>query len=355
MTSTRPKIIFVDDNPAMLAQGRSLLQSRYEVYPAPSAGTLFEILAHILPDMVLMDIEMPEIDGFTALERMKGDSRFAHIPVIFLTANSDEASELKGFTLGAVDYISKPFSEPLLLKRIEKELAFARQAKALAESNAAIQYHAANLETLVQQKVGAILSLQGTVLATVSDLVEFRDKDTGGHIVRTQSYLKTLTDTMLREGVYSNILATWDLNAFFASAQLHDVGKIAVPDSILCKPGPLTSEEFRVMKSHVPVGVVAVEKIMSHAAEHAFLRHALAIVGTHHEKWDGSGYPYGLTGEAIPLEGRLMAIADVYDALISTRPYKKAYTHKHACGIIMENAGVHFDPVLIDVFRHSLA
>ena len=354
MADTRPKIIIVDDNMANLAQVRTILKSLYEVYPASSVGKLFTVLEHSLPDLILMDIDMPEIDGFKALEMIKASSRFACIPVIFLTGKIDESSELKGFSLGAVDYVTKPFSAPLLLKRIEKELAFSRQAKQLMESNAAVQYHAANLETLVQQKVETIVSLQNAVLTTVSDLVEFRDRNTGGHITRTQGYLKALIDTMVREGVYTDILSGWDIDAFLASAQLHDVGKIAVPDSILCKPGPLTPEEFEIMKTHVPVGVDAIERIISSTAEHAFLRHALAIVGTHHERWNGTGYPAGLTGQNIPLEGRLMAIADVYDALISTRPYKKSYTHEEACRIIMENSGVYFDPVLVEVFGHSL-
>lgn len=353
MISPRQKIILVDDNVANLAQGRSILKPIYEVYPAPSAGKLFEILEKILPDLVLMDIDMPEMDGFEALEKMKADSRVAGIPVIFLTSKSDEHSELKGFTLGAVDYVSKPFSGPLLLKRIERELAFSRQKKELTESNATIQFHVTNLEELVRQKVETIISLQNAVLTTVSDLVEFRDKDTGGHIMRTQQHLKKLLDVMVREGVYSETISGWDIDAFLASAQLHDVGKIAVPDCILCKPGPLTPEEFTIMESHVPVGVAAIEKIISHTTEQAFLRHALATVGTHHEKWNGTGYPSGLAGKDIPLEGRLMAIADVYDALISTRPYKKAFTHEEARGIIAENAGSHFDPVLVDIFIHS--
>jgi putative two-component system response regulator len=161
-----------------------------------------------------------------------------------------------------------------------------------------------------------------------------------------------MVDEMMRQGVYQDIISEWDMDFFLASVQLHDVGKIAITDLILNKPGKLTEEEFEIMKSHVTVGVDAIEKIMSNAEEHAFLRHTLSIAGTHHEKWDGSGYPMGLKGQNIPLEGRLMAVADVYDALISERSYKKALSHEEACQAIEDGSGTHFDPVLVGVFRN---
>jgi putative two-component system response regulator len=185
----------------------------------------------------------------------------------------------------------------------------------------------------------------------VADLVEFRDKLTGGHINRTELYLKSLINGLIREGIYAEEVNIWDIDLFLHSAQLHDVGKIAISDLILNKPGKLTHEEFGIMKTHVTAGMGAIEKIMQNTNEHAFLQHAFLIAGTHHEKWDGTGYPSGLIGNEIPLEGRLMAIADVYDALISSRPYKEAFPHDEACQIIEEGSGTHFDPVLIDVFR----
>jgi putative two-component system response regulator len=181
-------------------------------------------------------------------------------------------------------------------------------------------------------------------------MVEFRDTMTGGHVTRTQKYLQLLVDKLLEEKIYAPEVAAWDLNFLIPSAQLHDVGKIAISDAILNKPGKLTPEEFEKMKAHVTVGVEAIEKIAKKTTEHAFLRHARTIAGTHHEKWDGSGYPAGLRGREIPLEGRLMAIADVYDALISTRPYKKPLPTREAQDIIEAGRGTHFDPALIDVF-----
>jgi len=345
MDNIRHKIILVDDNMASLTQGKNILKTFYQVYPAPSAAKFFEILENVLPDLILLDIEMPEIDGFEVIKRLKADARFANIPVIFLTSKGDESSELEGFDLGASDYISKPFSAPRLLKRISNQLLVAR-------SQTVLKNYADNLEQKVREKTAAVINLQNTIFATVADLVEFRDHLTGGHILRTQLYIKALTDELLRKGVCSEEMSEWDIDFFLASVPLHDVGKIAITDVILNKPEKLTPEEFEIMKSHVTVGVEAVEKIINNTAESAFLRHTLYVVGTHHEKWDGSGYPAGIKGKDIPLEGRLMAIADVYDALVSDRPYKRGLSHEEADRIIEEGAGTHFDPALVDVFRN---
>jgi len=344
MESTRSKIILVDDNMTNLTTGRNMLRTFYEVYPAPSAAKLFEILENFTAELILLDIEMPEMDGYEAIKRLKADPRFRDIPVIFLTAKTDESSELEGFDLGAADYIMKPFSGPLLLKRIENQMLIVKQRRAL-------EAYAKDLESDVQDKTKEVLNLQNAVLATVSDLVEFRDKQTGGHITRTQLYVKALVDEMILEGVYADEISTWDMDFFLPSVQLHDVGKIAITDLILNKPGKLTPEEFEIMKTHVTAGVDAIDHMMHNTNEHDFLRHTLYIAGTHHEKWDGSGYPTGLVGKGIPLEGRLMAIADVYDALISERPYKKAFTHEEACQIILDGSGTHFDPALVEVFK----
>jgi len=345
MEDIRHKIIFVDDNMATLTMGKNMLKVFYEVYPAPSASKFFEILENVLPDLILMDIEMPEMNGYEVTKKIKTDPRFADIPIIFLTSKSDESSELEGFNLGAMDYVSKPFSAPLLLKRIANQLLIVQQKKDLKD-------YADNLEIKVLDKTREVFNLQNAVLSTVVDLVEFRDKLTGSHVNRTTLYLKSLTEELIREGIYTDEMKGWNLEFFLHSSQLHDVGKIAISDLILNKPGKLTPEEFEIMKTHVSVGVDAIKKIMSNTNEHAFLHYALLIAGTHHEKWDGTGYPKGLKGKEIPLEGRLMAIADVYDALISVRPYKKAFTHEEACKIIEEGAGTHFDPVLVDVFKN---
>ena len=360
MASTRDKIILVDDMKPNLTMGKDLLKTFYEIYLASSASKLFEILENIVPELILLDISMPEIDGYEAMKKLKADQRFTNIPVVFLTSKDDDASEVEGFDLGAVDYLRKPFSGPLLLKRIENQLLIVRQRKKLLANQAellanqtALKYYADNLECKVNEKTAEVFELQNAVLTTVADLVEFRDKQTGGHVNRTRRYLQILVEEMNREGVYAEEISNWVMDFFLPSAQLHDVGKIAITDLILNKPDKLTPEEFEIMKTHVNVGVDAIGQIMEKTKEHVFLHHALLIAGTHHEKWDGSGYPVGLKGKNIPLEGRLMAIADVYDALISMRPYKEALPHEEACKIIEDGAGSHFDPLLIDVFRKS--
>jgi len=351
MSKERSKIILVDDNKANLDQGRNLLKTFYEVFPAQSAAKLFEILQNLTPDLILLDIVMPEMSGFEAIKHLKINPAAADIPVIFLTSKDDDDSELQGFDLGAADYVSKPFSGPLLLKRIQKELLISQQKKDLLSNQQLLEDYAENLEKKVMEKTEEVSELQNAVLSTITDLVEFRDKLTGGHIMRTRLYVQSLLHEMKRKGVYGEEIFAWDEQAFLSSIQLHDVGKIAIPDSILNKPGKLTEVEFEIMKTHVTVGVDAVERIMNKTREHAFLQHAMNIVGTHHERWDGTGYPIGLKGKNIPLEGRMMAIADVYDALVTERPYKVAFSHEDACKIILEGSGKHFEPALVEIFN----
>ncbi|MDR1158089.1 MAG: response regulator [Oscillospiraceae bacterium] len=347
MRNRRDTIILVDDNMANLFMGKNMLKMFYEVYSVPSAEKLFECLGRFVPDLILLDIEMPVMDGYETIKRLKRTDAFIDIPVIFLTTKNDEGSELLGLNLGAVDYVSKPFSTPLLLKRIETHLLIAAQKRALKRSNDSLQ------ETVLQ-KTRQVTGLQNAVLNIVAELVEFRDGITGGHVYRTQKYLQFLIERLIKENIYIDEISRWDLDFVFSSAQLHDVGKIAISDVILNKPGKLTDEEFEIMKTHVQIGVNAIERIEATTSQHEFLHHAKIIASTHHEKWDGSGYPRGLSGKSIPLEGRLMAVADVYDALISARPYKKAFTANEAERIMEEGRGVHFDPVLVDVF-HSAA
>jgi putative two-component system response regulator len=343
MKSRRHKILLVDDSMANLTVGKNMLKDLYEVYAIPSAAKLFEILEHVLPDLILLDVMMPEMDGYTAMKKLKADKHLADIPVIFLTSKVDQESELEGLSLGAIDYVTKPFAASLLLRRIENHLLLLAQKKELKNYND-------NLRQMVSQKTEQIVELQNAVLSTVAEMVEFRDNMTGGHVTRTQNYLQLLVDKLLEEKIYPDEVAAWDLDFLVSSAQLHDVGKIAISDAILNKPGKLTPEEFEEMKRHVEVGVQAIDRIAKKTDEHAFLHHARIIAGNHHEKWDGSGYPAGLRGAEIPLEGRLMAIADVYDALISTRPYKQPISAETAEKIIKEGSGSHFDPILVDVF-----
>ncbi|MDR0878676.1 MAG: response regulator [Treponema sp.] len=344
MEKARPVIMLVDDNPANLTLGKTMLKDAYDVFSIPSAEKLFSILKKVTPNVILLDIEMPEMNGYEAIKKLKADPDTADIPVIFLTSRNDPGSELEGLSLGAVDYISKPFSPPLLIKRIENHLLLEAQKDALKDYND-------NLQLMVEKRTNQVMELQYSVLSTVAELVEFRDDITGGHIERTQKYLKLLVDKLLEENIYREEISSWNMALLLPSAQLHDVGKIGISDSILNKPGKLTFEEFEIMKKHTTFGENAINEIMKTTTEHDFLNHAKIFAGTHHEKWDGSGYPNGLMGYDIPLEGRLMAIADVYDALIAERPYKKPMSTYEAEKIMFDGRGAHFDPALIDVFQ----
>jgi len=249
--------------------------------------------------------------------------------------------------MGAADYVTKPFSAPLLLKRIENQLLFAASKKQLESFNASLQ-------DMVNEKIREIVSLQNSIIGVVTDLVEFRDGATGGHINRTETYMRLMVEKMIEEGVYQEETANWNIEHLVSSSQLHDIGKLGISDAILNKNGKLTPEEFEIMKKHVEIGVQAIRKIEDNLQEKmvdsSFLRYARMIVGSHHEKWDGSGYPLGLRGKDIPLEGRLMAIADVYDALISSRSYKRPLPTDEARQIIENGSGSHFDPLLVDIF-----
>jgi putative two-component system response regulator len=343
MKLPRKKIIVVDDNPVNLKLARNILMSSYDVFTAPSAFKLFELLERIFPDIILLDVIMPDIDGYETIKKLKQNSHFAFIPVVFITAKKDPESELKGFNLGALDYISKPFSPPILLKRVEALLLMEAQKAELKQIND-------NLQELVAEKTQEVMELQNAVIKTMGNLVESRDDVTGSHIERTEFLLSRLLQEMLSQGVYENEIKKWDLNLLLRSAHLHDVGKIAIKDNILMKPAPLTEVEYIQMQKHTIFGEEIIQKIIEDAKENLFLHHAKILAGTHHEKWDGSGYPRGLSGANIPLQGRLMAIVDVYDALVSERPYKAPLQKDEALKIIKKGSGSHFDPLIVDVF-----
>ena len=342
----RKTLFVVDDNLTNLNIARDILTKEYNVITVPSAQKMFEMLEKTMPDIILLDIEMPEMNGYEAIKILKAHEKYAHIPVIFITVRGDSASELTGLSLGAVDYISKPFAPQLLAKRVEIHAMLESQKEQLKNYNE-------NLIDMVKEKTKEVTGLQDSIIDTITELVECRDYNTGGHIERTQNYLRIFVDALLNNGLYKNTLDKWNLDStsLSHSSKLHDLGKIAVPDGILNKPAKLTPEEFEEIKNHAVFGVAVIERIQKNSKASAdFLEHAKIFAGTHHEKWDGSGYPRGLKGEEIPLQGRLMAIADVYDALISSRPYKKPFSHKVAVEIIKEGSGTHFDPRLVDIF-----
>ncbi len=343
MSLERKTVFLVDDNATNLAVGKAALAEYYKVLTLDSGERLLKVLEKNIPDLILLDIEMPEMNGYDTIKVIKSKKETENIPIIFLTAKSDGDSELKGLSMGAIDYIIKPFSPPLLLKRIEVHLLVESQKRELRKYND-------HLQEMVEEKTRSVVKLQDAILKTMVELVERRDYSTGGHIERTTLYLGVLLKAMQKRNLQMEIISSWDIDLVLRSAQLHDVGKVAIRDSILQKPGRLTPEEFEEIKKHTTVGEEIVEKIKKDSAEQAFLEHAGIFAASHHERWDGSGYPRGLKGEDIPLQGRLLAIADVYDALVSERPYKKALPHEKAVAIIMEGKGTHFDPSLVDLF-----
>ena len=327
------KMIFVvDDNDTNLIMASEALEERYRVMTLPSAERMFAILRKIIPDLILLDIEMPDIDGFEALRRLKENELYADIPVMFLTSMTDAAVEARGFELGVVDFIGKPFSAPVLLNRIKTHL---------------------NIDELIRERTAQLQALQNAIVYVLADMVESRDYDTGGHVGRTTLYVEILLNAMKNKNSHADEIKNLTMDSFISSARLHDVGKIAVPDAVLNKPGKLTQEEFESMKKHTTEGERIIDQIVTRTGNVDFLRNAKSFTSSHHERWDGSGYPRGLKGYEIPIQGRVMAIADVYDALISERPYKKAFTHSQACEIIKESAGTHFEPALVELFMDA--
>jgi putative two-component system response regulator len=336
MDNVKRKIMLVDDNLTNLNVGKNALLDHYDVLPATSAEKMFKLLGRVTPDLILLDVEMPDMGGYEAIKILKNNLATAFIPVIFLTAMNDQESELAGLSLGAVDYITKPFVQTLLLKRIELHLQ--------------LEDYNHNLKHMVEEKTKTILEMQNAVFELLAEVVEYKDDVTGGHISRTQKYLRIMLEELVKRGIYTEEVSAWDTRLIVLSSQLHDVGKVAIKDSLLLKEGKLTPEEFEEMKKHTIYGAKIIEKIEANTTERRFIEHARLMALTHHEKWDGSGYPYGLKGEAISLEGRLMAFADVYDALVSTRPYKAPFSHPEAVEIIRKGDGTHFDPALVEVF-----
>lgn len=343
MESDKKSIFLVDDDITNLTIGDHALSDFYHVFTINSGSNLLKILEKHIPDLILLDVEMPVMNGYETIKCIKSNPKTCDIPVIFLTAQSAFEDELEGLSLGAIDYILKPFTPLLLRKRIEIHLLVESQKQELIRFNN-------NLMDMVEAKTKTVVELRNAVLYTMGELVEYRDVITGKHIARTQAYLQILLNALIESNNYINDVDTWDFDLVLQSAQLHDVGKIAIKDDILLKPSKLTDDEYETIKTHTTHGKNIIDEIKTKTSEQEFLDYAMIFAGSHHEKWDGTGYPDGLKGEEIPLLGRAMAIVDVYDALISNRPYKQAIPHNDAIGIIIEGSGTQFDPSMVDIF-----
>jgi putative two-component system response regulator len=319
-----------------LVQAEEALESQYTVFTLLSAASMFKALGKVTPDLILLDIEMPEMDGFEAISLLKADELYSGIPVIFLTGLSDPTMEAKGIEFGAVDFIAKPFSVPVLLNRIRNHLHIDEMIRERTKQ--------------LSERTEQLNKLKNSIVLTLANVVESRDKNTGGHIDRTTLYTKILINAMIERGLYTDELLTWNVDSAISSVRLHDLGKVAIPDTILNKPDKLTDDEFAIIKTHVIAGERIIYSMISDVGPMDFLQNAKLFLAYHHEKWDGSGYPYKAKGEHIPLQGRIMAIVDVFDALTSERPYKKAFSIEEAIKIIEDGAGTHFDPKIVEIF-----
>jgi len=341
----KPVVLVVDDTPQNLKLMVELLRDQYQTLVANSGARALAI-AHgpQRPDIILLDIMMPDMDGYEVLRQLKADEATRHIPVIFLTAKSEVEDETLGLELGAVDYITKPISPPIVLARVRSQLLVKDAADFLRSQN---QF----LEAEVVKRTQRLEAIQDVTVMVMTSMAETRDNETGNHIMRTQRYVERLARQLQPHPRFAALLSEDYIQLLFKSAPLHDIGKVGIPDHILLKPGRLEPDEFEVMKKHTTLGYEAITRAETAlGTEVDFLRIAKEIALSHHEKWDGSGYPQGLREDAIPVSARLMAIADVYDALVSKRVYKSAMPHEQAADIILAGKGQHFDPDVCDAF-----
>lgn len=354
---TETTILIVDDEPANVAVLDDVLRPWYRIL-ATNSGERALLVAQRSnkPDLILLDVMMPRMDGYTVLSRLREDETTRDIPVIFVTALGDDAEEERGLALGAVDYIAKPIRAAIVLARVRAQLELKQARDRLRDQN-----HW--LEAEVARRLRQNLLIQDVALCTMVELAESRDPETGNHIRRTQAYVEILARHLQRDGRFQKMLAEEELKRIVKAAPLHDIGKIGIPDQILLKPGPLTPDEWEVMKTHARIGGNVIIRAMHKGANLypeyrydleedtlAFLNVASIIATSHHERWDGEGYPEGLAKDAIPLPARLMAVADVFDALTTRRIYKPPSSPAEAANHILEEKGAHFDPDISEAF-----
>ena len=344
MTDEQPSILVIDDTPGNLSLLNQLLREHYRVKLANSGPRGLELAAMAPPDLILLDIMMPDMDGYQVFQRLRSDPATRRIPVIFLTAKVGAEDEERGLAMGAVDFIHKPIAPSVVLARVRTHLQIRHWQTFLEDKSAWLQQE-------VESRVSEVFRLQEATIRVMVSLAEFRDECTGNHIRRTQDYVRLLADYLSRQPRDAGFLMPEQIDRIAKASPLHDIGKIAIPDHILLKPGRHTPEEFAIMQTHSVKGEsMLLRSLHEMGGDNAMLRFACQIARSHHERWDGGGYPDGLAGEAIPLAARLMAVADVYDALRSRRPYKKAFDHAEAVDIIVQGKGSHFDPLLVEAF-----
>lgn len=339
-------ILVIDDTPDNLFLVTNLLKDLYTVKVANSGEKALQFLNETLiaPDLILLDIMMPVLNGYDVLKKIKENPKLQNIPVVFLTAKSSVEDEKLGFDLGANDYITKPISPPILLARVKTQLENKAISDFLRDKNEF-------LEKEIEKRTKDVVAIQNVTIFAMASLAETRDNETGNHIKRTSTYVKMLAKKLQNHPKFKAYLTDEMIDTLYKSAPLHDIGKIGIPDYILLKPGKLTLEEFEIMKTHTTLGKEAIEHAEKELGyEVDFLKTAKEIAYSHQEKYDGSGYPLGLKGDEIPISARLMSIADVYDALRSKRIYKNSLNLEMTLKIMKEGRGSHFDPDMLDAF-----
>jgi putative two-component system response regulator len=338
-------IMVIDDTPHVLKQLQKMLEAKgYRVLTYPSGKPALQAALITPPDLILLDIKMPDMNGLELCAQLKANAALKDIPLLFMSALTDTAEKVKAFSCGGVDYLTKPFQSEEVHARVETHLRLRRAQIELEKYNL-------HLEDLVREKVAEISDSQMATIVALAKMAESRDDDTGVHIERTQTFCKLLAEKLRDNPNTADQINETFVENIFNAAPLHDIGKVGIADHILLKPGKLTLEEFEVMKTHTLIGANTLQTVYDRYPRNIFLNMGIAIARSHHEKWDGSGYPEGLAGKNIPFAARIMAVADVYDALRSKRPYKPAFTHEKSCAIIQAGAGRHFDPEMIAAFR----
>ncbi|WP_297577164.1 HD domain-containing phosphohydrolase [uncultured Deefgea sp.] len=346
LLADRRIILLVDDTPNNLTVLNAILKDQYKVRIANNGEQALRLAERLpLPDLILLDVMMPGMDGFEVCRNLKNNTLTTDIPVIFLTAKTQEIDEINGFNVGAADYLHKPLSPAIVLIRVRNILL-------MQDLKNSIREHNLLLEDRVAQRTQELYKMQDAIIMAMGVMAELRDEETGLHLKRTQEYVRLLANTVMNYPRFIDELDSTSIEWMVKSAPLHDIGKVGIPDAILHKPARLTPEEFTIMKNHPAYGrniILEVERMLG--GESLFLRYAREIAYGHQEKWDGSGYPLGAKGDEIPVSARLMAIADVYDALRSRRVYKPPFSHEMAMNIIIEGRGKHFDPDLVDAFQ----
>jgi putative two-component system response regulator len=340
-------IMIVDDIPENLMLLSGILRSRgYKIKAFQNGNMAISAALKNPPDLILLDVMMPEIDGYEVCSRLKQDERFQNIPILFISALSSTFDKLTAFEVGGVDYISKPFETKEVEARVKAHLTIRLLQKDIEKHNSELQH-------IIKEQVQEITESHLVTIFAMIKLAEARDDDTGKHIERTKTFCKTLAKKLQENPKYKAFIDDTFIENIYNASPLHDVGKIAIPDRILLKPGKLTGEEFEIMKTHTNLGEKYLKEAYCESKTNSFLKMGIEIAGCHHEKWDGSGYPRGLVGDEIPLSARIMAIADVYDALRSRRVYKEPFSHAVSISIMAEGKEKHFDPDILSEFLNN--